>query len=150
MATYYSDAYGGPNNLPVSRKYQETGVWSVSAEFTLTAALDAGDVIKMCPTVAGSRVKDLILTSTDVDTDGSPAIIYDVGDADGTPDPDRYIDGATIGQTGGMARMSAVAGMNYRFQADGSIDVTVPVAPATGATTGTIKLTVLLAADDTP
>lgn len=114
------------------------------AVYTLTDALALDDVIQMIPVAAGERVVDLILVSEDLDTHVSPAIVLDVGDGDET---DRYIDGATIGQTGGFSRMGeglatdaeAIA-VNKLYTAADTIDVHVQVAPATGATTGTIRL----------
>ena len=114
------------------------------AVYTLTAALVEADVIQMIPVAAGERVVDLILVSEDLDTNGAPTITLDVGDGD---DPDRYIDGATIGQTGGFSRMGeglatdaeAIA-VNKLYTAADTIDVTVSAAVATGATTGTIRL----------
>lgn len=118
------------------------------AVYTLTAALALNDVIQMIPVAAGERVVDLQLISEDLDTNGTPAIVLDVGDGD---DTDRYIDGSTIGQTGGMARLgqgvatdAAAIAVNRLYAAADTIDVLVQVAPATGATTGTIRLRAFL------
>lgn len=118
------------------------------AVYTLTAALALNDVIQMIPVAAGERVVDLQLISEDLDTNGTPAIVLDVGDGD---DTDRYIDGSTIGQTGGMARLgqgvatdAAAIAINRLYAAADTIDVLVQAAPATGATTGTIRLRAFL------
>lgn len=114
------------------------------AVYTLTAALVVDDVIQMIPVAPGERVVDLQLIVEDLDTGGGPAIVLDVGDGD---DTDRYIDGATIGQTGGFSRLgvgvasdAAAIAVNRLYTAADTIDVYVQVAPATGATTGTIRL----------
>ena len=114
------------------------------AVYTLTAALVEADVIQMIPVAPGERVVDLILIVEDLDTHVSPTITLDVGDGD---DPDRYVDGATIGQTGGVARFgsgvasdAAAIAANKLYTAADTIDVTVSAAVATGATTGTIRL----------
>jgi hypothetical protein len=114
------------------------------AVYTLTAALAENDIIEMIPVAPGERVVDLILVSEDLDTHVSPTITFDVGDGD---DVDRYIDGSTIGQTGGVARMgsgvasdAAAIAINKLYTAADTIDVKVSAAVATGATTGTIRL----------
>jgi hypothetical protein len=100
------------------------------------------DVIEMVPVYAGETVIGVILHSTDVDTNVSPAIVMDVGDGS---DVDGYIDGATVGQTGGGTVMSAPA-VGYgpkTYTADDTIDIRLDVAAATAAT-GTVTLTVLV------
>lgn len=118
------------------------------AVYTLTAALALNDVIQMIPVAEGERVVDLQLISEDLDTNGTPAIVLDVGDGD---DPDRYIDGTTIGQTGGMARLgqgvasdAAAIAVNRLYTVADTIDVLVQVGPGTGATTGTIRMRAFL------
>jgi len=116
------------------------GLVSVCAEYALTAALAAGDVIKMVKVPKGARVVDVQLSTTDLDTHGTPTIALDVGD-DG--DTDRFIAGSTIGQAGGVARLNSHAGHMYTYTEDDTIDVAVGTGPATGATTGTIRCTAL-------
>lgn len=145
--TFWSDAFLSANT-PKSHKYHETGVYSVTGTYEIAAALVVNDLIKMVPVPSGARVKEVILAVDDLDTGTS--IVLDVGDTDATDDTDRYIDDAGVGQAAGIARMDNVAGMNYQFAADGTIDVLVETAPETGATTGTIVLTAILANDDAP
>lgn len=107
--------------------------------YTILAALVVSDTIAMCTLPANHIVVDCLLTSDDLDTDGSPAIVLDVGVIGG--DTDALIDGATIAQGAGMQRMNAIAGIRLAAStSDRSIGVTVQVAPATGATTGQIDL----------
>ena len=123
-------------------------VYVREAVYTLTAALAENDIIEMIPVAAGERVVDLQIVSEDLDTHGTPTITFDVGDGD---DVDRYIDGTTIGQTGGFARLGdglatdaeAIA-VNKLYTAADTIDVKVSAAVATGATTGTIRLRAFL------
>jgi len=122
----------------------ENGVVSVTATYTLTAALAAADVIQMVKVPSGATVLNVILSCTDLDTNGSPAIVLDVGDGD---DTDRFIDGATVGQAGGVATLNAHVGHGYAYTADDTIDVTVATGPGTGATSGTVRLTVLYTMD---
>lgn len=123
-------------------------VYIREAVYTLTAALAAADVVQMIPVAAGERVVDLHLVVEDLDTSGSPAIVLDVGDGD---DADRYIDGSTKGQTGGIstygegvASDAAAIAINKLYTAADTIDVTVATAPHTGATAGTIRVRAFL------
>ena len=123
-------------------------VYVREAVYTLTAALAAADIVQMLPVAPGERVIDLHLVVEDLDTGGSPAIVLDVGDGD---DADRYIDGTTVGQTGGFAAYAsgvasdaAAIAINKLYTAADTIDVTVATGPHTGATTGTIRLRAFL------
>ena len=117
------------------------GVIAVYATYTLTAALALNDVIQMVKVPAGATILSVKLTADDLDSNGSPAIVLDVGDGS---DTDRFIDGATIGQAGGItAEQNVRTGFNYEYTAEDTIDVLVQVAPATGATSGDIKLQVM-------
>lgn len=137
-STYKSDkAQAG-----VVTRFLPTGVVAVVAEYDLAAALVLNDVI-VGPTIpAGATVLQVILDSTDVDT-GTPAVLFDVGDASVAA---RYISQSTVGQGGGIGT-SAVAGAIHDYAADTAIQITVHTAPATGATTGTIRLAVLYTMD---
>lgn len=145
MATYSTDlvssnsAFTGPGGGVVYVR---------EAVYTLTAALALNDVIQMIPVAEGERVVDLQLVSEDLDTNGTPTIVLDVGDGD---DTDRYIDGSTIGQAGGHARLGSgidsdaeAIAVNNLYAAADTIDVLVQAGPATGATTGTIRLRAFL------
>ena len=110
------------------------------ASYSVTAALALNDVIQMLKLPPRARVIGVALQTTDLDTGGSPAIVLDVGD---TGDTDRLIDGATTGQSGGInTTIVASTGFGYQYTAETTISVLVQVAPATGATSGTINLAV--------
>lgn len=111
---------------------------SVYAEYEIAAALVVNDVIEMVKVPAGAVIHDVILGTDDLDS--GTDLVLDVGDGSVT---DRFIDGATIGQTAGVARLNEVDGLNYQYTSADTIDVKVQVAPGTGATSGTIRLTVL-------
>lgn len=113
----------------------------VVAEYEITAALALNDVVQMVKVPAGAIVSNVVLATDDLDTGGTPAIVLDVGDGG---DADRYIDGSTVGQTGGITDSSnlAIDGIGYTYSVEDTIDVLVQVAPAAGATSGTIKLIV--------
>lgn len=120
------------------------GVNSVTGTYTLTAALALNDVIQMVKIPSGATVLDTILSCNDLDTGGAPTITLSVGDGGSTA---RYLSASTIGQTGGLAHTATHGGHGYAYTADDTIDVLVAAAPATGATTGTVALTVIYTLD---
>lgn len=71
----------------------------------------------------------------DLDTGGSAALVFAIGDA---VDDDRFITGATTGQAGGTNTTLAATGLNYEFTADTEIVWKSTTAAATAAG-GTIK-----------
>lgn len=137
MATLYSDLITA--DTPAYSPSAAGTARTVFGTYTLSAALALNDVIQMVKVPLGAKIVGMTLAVTDLDTGGSPAIVLDVGD-DG--DTDRFIDGSTIGQAGGATNDILFSGYGYTYTADNTIDVLVQVAPATGATSGTIKLAV--------
>ncbi|ALS63620.1 hypothetical protein [Pandoraea apista] len=116
------------------------GLKAVVGVFTLGAALALNDVIASPTLPKGATIVDVIVTATDLDTNGTPTISLDVGYGD---DPDYFIQASTIGQTGGVARASAPTAKPLLLALNDTVDVTVKAAPATGATTGTVSIVVL-------
>lgn len=136
MATFKSSLVTANTSAGVGVGSQEVVVY---ATYALTAALALNDVIQMVPVPSGATITGVTIGATDLDTGGSPAIVLDVGDGS---DTDRFIDGATVGQAGGSSSTLAVAGFGYQYTSDDTVDVLVQVAPATGATSGTISIRV--------
>lgn len=124
---------------------------AVTETYTVAAALELNDVIEMMELPPGHVPVDCILDVTDLDT-GSPTLTLDVGTMAGTVGDTtlanrtltaNMIAASTAGQAGGVARM-AVMGSTRLAPSDNrrSIGVKVSAAPATGATSGSITLTV--------
>ena len=119
-----------------------------------TPALALNDVIQALDVFAGETLHHIIVKSTDIDTNGSPAVVLDVGYGNSTTETastsDDIIDGSTIGQGSGTAVAgvfssdddagTAFAAGPLAFTSDDTIDIHVQVAPATGAA-GTITVT---------
>ena len=139
MATFTADEAAA--TAPAKGEGMSGNCKVVVAEYEITAALALNDVVQMVKVPAGAIVSNVVLATDDLDTDGTPAIVLDVGDGG---DTDRYIDGSTVGQAGGITDSSnlAIDGIGYTYSVEDTIDVLVQVAPATGATSGTIKLIV--------
>ena len=133
MATLKSDMVLGNQSF---KPFPSGAVGVRYASHSITAALAAADIVQMVDVFAGETVHDIKMVVTDLDTNGSPSIVLDVGDGS---DPDYYIDGSTAGQAGGSDELDAnVAPKSYT--ADDTIDITVQAGPGTGATTGTLQL----------
>lgn len=121
-----------------------SGVLAVVGTYALSAALALNDVIQMVTVPAGATILNVILATTDLDTNGTPTIALTVGDGS---DADRFITASTVGQAGGVANLNASTGAGYKYSATDTVDVTVATGPATGATSGTVSLTVLYTMD---
>ncbi|CAG9255975.1 hypothetical protein [Paraburkholderia caribensis] len=109
-------------------------------QFALTAALALNDVLTGPKLQKGSTVLDVLLVSSDLDTNGAPTITLDVGTGDSAQ---YFIAASTVAQAGGVARASAVTAQPLTLTKDDTVDVTVHAAPATGAATGTVTLAVM-------
>ena len=120
------------------------GVWPVSKTFTVTTALAVNDLIEMFEVPEGATALDWIFSSEDLDTNGTPTIVMDVGDDTVSG---RFISGSTIGQGGGLERVTTHAGHAYKFPADTVVKIKVTTGPATGATGVSVTLTAFLTMD---
>lgn len=131
----------------IQPKATHQGVVAVRGIYTLAAALVINDVIQMVKVPKGAQILEVILATDDLDTNGTPTIKLNVGDGNLT---DRFIKQDTVAQAGGTVRLGAgiaatlqSGAHGYQYTAEDTIDVLVQAAPATGATTGDIVLTVL-------
>lgn len=138
MATTYTSNYAAPGYFAAGHGCGNDLKFATGS-YALTGALVVNDVIQMVKVPAGATVLDVLLVAGDLDTGGSPALTLHVGYGG---DPDYWVVSSTVGQAGGLARASAATAVPLTFTAEDTIDVLVAVAPATGATTGTIYLTV--------
>lgn len=153
MATVRSDLF---NSDGTAKKHRgpHTGVFHRVGSFTIPATGDgtaASDVIEMIPVRSGDTVVDLKVYITDVDTNATPTHVIDVGDGG---DVDRFIDGSTKGQTGGVSVLgdgvaAAVVddAAGFTYTADDTIDITVVTAAATKAA-GVVKVIATLSRED--
>ena len=152
MATLYqTDEAQGIKPMPIPDGQEDV---TVRIPFSLTAAFVVNDIIEFGSLPANMLVADWYLDTDDLDSGGSPAITLDVGMLNAAKDDiDTTISGgaawlasSTVAQAGGLVR--AVASSFTRMTVDAANDrpfgVKVSTAPATGATTGTLALTVTL------
>lgn len=139
--TFVSTNTGAANAVPgIGDGHQ---IKAVAGVYTLAAALVINDVIQSPTIPKGATILDVLVVTTDLDTNGTPLITLDVGYGD---DPDYFVAASTTGQTGGVIRSSAVTAKPLTLTVNDTIDVLVKAAPATGATSGTISIVVLFLA----
>lgn len=132
--TYQADGFSGD----VAHTPRRGAAFSVTRVFTVTAAFVVNDIIQMVKVAPGMEIHDGVLEVTDLESSGT-AMVIDVGDG---VSADHYIDGSTVGQAGGIERFGLGGTIYKKYTAEDTIDVKVAVAPTTGATTGTVRLTV--------
>lgn len=125
-------------------------------EVTLATALANGDTLTFGKVPKGFRLMHAVLGATDMDTNATPTLAWNVGDTvtvgAQTFDADRIFAAATLGQAaaisplGGSAGTTftaacvmAATGFGYQYLEDTTIVATSATGPATGAT-GTLKL----------
>lgn len=133
MPTFYSDHVASGVQARAG-----TGVNCVVATCAVPNTLAAADILEMVRIPVGATIIDVLLSSTDIETHGTPAILLEVGD-DG--DTDRFIAGSTAGQAGTITKISNIAGVGYKYTANNTIDVKVATVASTPAA-GTVKLVV--------
>lgn len=118
---------------------QASDVLVASTTVAVDTALATNDLIRFFFLPAGATIRSVIFRSTDLDSNGSPLITIDVGDAG---DTDRLIAASTIARTGGTDATLAAAGWDYQYTSETLIYATVTAQGATRVA-GTVSLTVL-------
>ena len=111
-----------------------------------TAMLDnANDEVELLWVPKGAVIVGATLSGTDMDTNGSPALLFDVGDAD---DEDRLISASTVGQAGvTLTSALAAAGHMYKYSTATKIKAFINTASATPAA-GTLKFSITYFVDE--
>lgn len=102
-----------------------------------TGELELADVIEFGKVPKGAVYVGGYLATDDLDSNGTPALVLDVGDDD---DSDGLLDGATSGQAAAITNFNG-AYLTNKTAVDGekTVKVTVQTAAATAAA-GTIRL----------
>lgn len=148
MASYLRSAQAQRNRPASQARGPEEIVLPFS--YALAAALVVNDVIGLQKLAPRHVLTDLFVSVPDLDTNGAPAIVLDIGlweddsDASGTiptvANADTIVDGSTAGQAGGLITAPNVATFLTEAISNATriIGMLVAVAPATGATSGTI------------
>lgn len=142
MATYSSSLVSG--NAPVPSHGLYGSIKTLSATVSCTAAPTTSDTIKFFTIPKNAVVKGYKLMATQMDTNGSPTLAFNVGDAGSAT---RLFAAATVGRTATPQWINETnstatyTGNEYQFTADTPI-VAVPSANAATGAAGTITLQV--------
>lgn len=107
-----------------------------SALALATTDLAINKTVGLFKVPAGFVLTSLSATVTDMDTNGTPAVVFAIGDSG---DDDRFITGATTAQAGGTNTTLAATGLRYNFTADTTIEWKTTTAAATAAA-GTVTV----------
>jgi len=149
MALKQTDYATGVRPMPVAKGSE---ILSVRMEYSLAAALALNDVIEMGLLPEDHVPVDWDVDTDDLDTNGAPAIAFDVGilnagktavstaAADGGA---KWAAGLTTAQAGGLVRAAATAHKRVTPSPTSrrSVGLVIGTGPATGAATGKIALT---------
>lgn len=120
-------------------QWLHTGLSAVIMSAAVTDALTTNDVITGPYIPAGAYLVDVIVDTTDLDTDVSPTVEFTVG-ISGTAA--KFISASSKATTGGIARMNVASALGYTPASDTQVILTVTAA-ATAAAAGTIKIGVI-------
>jgi hypothetical protein len=142
MATYNSQQV--TDKMPIASHGLGSSLKVARFPVTIGAALTTDDVINFGYMPIYARVIDAYLEATDMDTGGSPALAFNIGDSG---DADRLFAASTAGQAAGITRMTVATGFGHRYDAKTLITGAPSTNPATGAA-GTLTLTVLFVVED--
>jgi hypothetical protein len=135
MATYSAPNY--TYNYPMPYHGQANNLQCLlDATVTCTAAPSTSDTLNFGYLPPNACVTGGILIPSDMDTNGSPALTLNIGDAGSAT---RYFSGSTGGQTGTADATLAAAGRGYTTTAKTLVTGVAGVNAATGAA-GTIRL----------
>lgn len=140
MATNYTTQ---ASKATANAKFLHEGTLNVSSVFALSAALAINDVITMMNLPVGANIVDVIISSdTALDTNGASTLSYQVGDAGNAT---RYITTHVQGNNIPMApyHMDQASGCWVVTAGNTQVLIKVQAAPATGATTGNLRCTVV-------
>jgi hypothetical protein len=126
------------STAPVVKSFP-VGITTNICSAAVTTSLALNDTLTGPSIPAGAYLVDVLLMSTDIDSNGSPTVTLDVGISGAAT---KFIAASTVGQTGGIAHMGGTTGLGYTPAADTPVIVTVSAAGATKVA-GTITLAIL-------
>lgn len=98
------------------------------ASVATDTALAAADILNFFFMPTGAEVVDGFLKATDIDSNGSPTIAFNVGDAGSAT---RFFTASVVGQAGTIDRNMNTGGFLYQFTAKTLVFATVSTVAAT-------------------
>ena len=139
MATYNGFNYTNATPQPAPVGAAGKLVVLDSGLVSVTANLANGDTGTLFTAPAGFTVLATFIEATDMDTNGAPTAVINVGDAGSAT---RLVSGSTVAQAGTAAQSVTTAGLGYQYTADTAVTWVIPTGPATG-TTGSLRVWVI-------
>lgn len=136
MATYNSPAVA--NNTPVKSYGIAASLLVQTATVTCSAAPTTTDTLNFFTMPKNAKIHLAVLSASDMDTNVSPTIALNIGDAGSAS---RLFAASTVAQAGTLSTAIATTGFEYQYTADTVITGTASNNAATGAA-GTVTLTV--------
>lgn len=128
MATYVHPNAQAPNQRTNLSAGQPV---TMHARYTLGPTLQANDIVQLFRVPQGARIRNAMVVAQKLDSGGTPAFSFQIGDAAGA----NHIFGTqTIGQAGGTTELAiGAAPKGYQFPTDDVVYLTVIAAAATQA-----------------
>lgn len=119
------------NRAAVGAGWARETITQVAIVAMTTAMIDnANDDVGLFWVPAGAVVVAYSLRATDMDTNGSPTLTFDIGDS---ADEDRLLAASNVGQAGTLTTTMIATGHLYKFTALTQIRAYVATAAATAA-----------------
>lgn len=117
----------------------------VSLSLTTAMIDNTNDSIGLMYVPAGAIITSVTLSATDMDSNNSPTLAFDIGDSG---DQDRLMAASTVGQAGTLSTAMARTGHNYQYTSRTQLRAYVQAAAAT-AVAGTLNFSVTYTVDPT-
>lgn len=138
MAIYYTDRSRSFSAADGHGVHRMELVAEAIVDVTTAMIDNANDEVGLFWLPAGAVVTGITASATDMDTNGTPGLAFDIGD-DG--DEDRLLVASNIGQAGTLSTALARTGHLYKYTARTRIKAYVQTAAATAAA-GTLYVSV--------
>lgn len=132
MAIYNGSTFNRGAQAPVTGPAGYGGSLKVldSGDVKVTTALANNDNGTLFVAPKGFTYLFSVIKSTDMDTNGSPTAVLNIGDAGASA---RFVAASNVMQAGTASVQTVGTGAGYTFTADTPVTWTVPTGPATGA-----------------
>lgn len=117
---------------------------TVTVSLTTAMIDNVNDEVELLWVPKGAVFDSAVLSASDMDTNGSPTLAFDVGD---DSDEDRIFAASTVGQAGTLSQAFARTAHGYKWSTATKIKAYVQAVAATGAA-GTLTFTIRYFVDE--
>lgn len=138
MALFYTDKGRSFGPRATGGRYRDIATAEAIVAMTTAMIDNADDEVSLFWMPKGAVIVGASISATDMDTNGTPTLAFDIGDAG---DEDRLITNSAVGQAGTLSDVLAPTGHLYKYTADTVIKAYVRTAAATAAA-GTLRVVV--------